>query len=341
MWIDGVELAVEPGREVVAGPLGLRAVDHTDRPLEPRFGQHGCGVRVGHRHPEASRSEPLVDDLVEQVLVALGQSRPHGASPRRLAPVRRRGHLAVVGRQPDQCDGVLAVALAGELSDVELTARAHPRGAGVADVRVVFPDHDLGATASPVEVVEQGVERRGHVPIPQVPRRDVGAVHLLVVLLGVAHHDGVLFGAEQLVLGQPAIALGVLRGLASQRDQLGDDLVLAGNRPLVRQGEAVGLALGADVVEARIPRSGALRLVGIDRVEVRDDRFDRGPQAVEVEPVEARHAERIGDPVVPLAQPVDELDHLGVAPHPGREASEVAQRFARRNDRSTAPSRSG
>jgi len=108
---------------------------------------------------------------------------------------------------------------------------------------------------------------------------------------------------------------------------LGDDLVLARNRPLVRQGESVGLAFGADVVEARIPCTGALCLVGIDRVEVRDDCFDRGSQAVEVEPVEARHAERIGDPVVAFAQPVDELDHLGVAPHPGREAPEISQRL--------------
>ena len=49
-------------------------------------------------------------------------------------------------------------------------------------------------------------------------------------------------------------------------------------------------------------------------------------QAVEIEPVEAGGLAGLGASLW-LAQPADEIEHLGVAPHPGREAAEVAQRL--------------
>jgi hypothetical protein len=50
----------------------------------------------------------------------------------------------------------------------------------------------------------------------------------------------------------------------------------------------------------------------VDAVEVAKDLLDGGVHAVEVHPVEARAPER--------AQPLDEREHLEVAPHPRREA---------------------
>ena len=55
----------------------------------------------------------------------------------------------------------------------------------------------------------------------------------------------------------------------------------------------------------------------------------RGVQAVEVEPVEADLRSPCPARVVVRAQPADEVEHVGVAPHPGREALEAAQRLAR------------
>ena len=139
------------------------------------------------------------------------------------------GDRAVEGGEADQ-HALVAVALAGQLADVELAASAHLGGARVADVRVVLPHDDLRPGELAVEVLDERVERAGHVPVAQVPRRHLGPVHLLVVLLGVAHEARVLLGEEVLVLGDPAVAAQVRVGPAAQLDQLGDDLVLARDR---------------------------------------------------------------------------------------------------------------
>jgi hypothetical protein len=82
------------------------------------------------------------------------------------------------------------------------------------------------------------------------------------------------------------------------------------------------MAKGA-VVEAL---AGAARRLGIGLVEVADDGLDRAVQAVQVEAVEARGALRA---LVVLAQPLDELEHHRVPPHPAREAAEVSERRVR------------
>ena len=85
---------------------------------------------------------------------------------------------------------------------------------------------------------------------------------------------------------------------------------------------AVTGRLGAPGNETAValPRDpGGLR---VDRVEVMQHRLDRGAEAIDIEPVEARLAVRVGDCGVDLLQAVEELRNLAVAPHPGREASE-------------------
>ena len=66
----GVELVGESRLEVVAVALGLGAVDHADRALEPGLAQRGSCGRCRSREPEA-----LDADVVEELLVAPGERR--------------------------------------------------------------------------------------------------------------------------------------------------------------------------------------------------------------------------------------------------------------------------
>ena len=75
------------------------------------------------------------------------------------------------------------------------------------------------------------------------------------------------------------------------------------------------------------PVPGSLGCLRVSLVEVIEDGGDGGMQAVEVEAVEAGPRGRLRDAVVALAQPADEIEHVGVAPHPGGEALEVGQRL--------------
>ena len=65
---------------------------------------------------------------------------------------------------------LLAEPFARELADVQLAALAHLRRPRVAYVGVVRPDGYLRASAAALEVLDQLVERLGHVSVAQVPR---------------------------------------------------------------------------------------------------------------------------------------------------------------------------
>ncbi len=56
-----------------------------------------------------------------------------------------------------------------------------------------------------VEMSNERIERAGHMAVSQIPRGDLSSVHLLVVLLGVAHQTSVLLGEEELVVGDPPV----------------------------------------------------------------------------------------------------------------------------------------
>ncbi len=221
----------------------------------------------------------------------------------------------------------MPVALSGELPDVELAAASHRGRTRVADVGVVLPHDHLGVPELPVEVLDERVECGRHVPVAEVPGRDLGPVHLLVVLLGVTNEQRVLLGEEQVVLGDPAVPAEVGVPAATELEELRHDLVLAGQRAFVRECVAVRLTVDAEVVEARVARSGLLGFGRIHAVEVRDHRFHRGAQAVQVEADEAHPARRMPVRLVPRARPLHELDDVPVPPHPRREPPEVAQRM--------------
>ena len=97
-------------------------------------------------------------------------------------------------------------------------------------------------------------------------------------------------------------------------------------RPLVDDRMSVRLTLGTHMVEARVAPACHLSLLGIDLIEVPDDRLDRGTQAVEVKPIEAGLGSRVGLSVVAGPQPLHEAQHIPVSPHPGGKAAEAPQR---------------
>ena len=216
--------------------------------------------------------------------------------------------------------------LTDELSDVELAPPAHLRCPGVANVRVVLPDRDRRVLLMVAQVIEQRVGRVRHVAVAKVPRRDVGAVHLLVVLLRIPDHDRVLLGEEGFVERVHAIAAEVVGGTARRATSWVTTSSSHGIAPCVRERVAVRLALRApESIEACVACAGACGFLGVDGFEVRDDGFHRRGQAVEVQPVEADLVGRVASIVV-VPQPLDEPDDLAVAPHPGREPAEAPER---------------
>ena len=173
---------------------------------------------------------------------------------------------------------------------------------------------------------EKRVEGFRHVRVAQVPGRDASLEHRAVVFLRGLDQAGVLLGREELVLVVPAARQDSLSP-ALHLDQLVHDFPLAVGREAEGSRVSIALRVLAEVLEAGVPVAGPLGRLGVHLVEVREDGGDGAVQAVEVEPVEAGPRGRIRDAVVALAQPADEIEHVGVAPHPGGEALEVGQRL--------------
>ncbi len=71
--------------------------------------------------------------------------------------------------------------------------------------------------------------------------------------------------------------------------------------------------------------AGAFGRLRIDLLEVGDHRFDGRLQTVEVETVETHAAAALAR-LVEVAQPTDEVQDVGVPPHPGRKATKSGER---------------
>src|ERR1700730_7585762 len=91
--------------------------------------------------------------------------------------------------------------------------------------------------------------------------------------------------------------------------------------------ETIDLRVRAEMVEAGVTSAGSLRRIGVDALEILDDRFHRGMQAVKIEPVKAGLSSALGKGIVVRSQLLDKLHDIGVAPHPSRKAPEVAERL--------------
>lgn len=92
----GVELGVQPGVEVVAGPFGLRPVDDADGAFQPRAGKPLAALLVEWEQ------EALVVGLVEQLLVANGKGGPDVLAVGGATPLGGGRDLAVMGGETDQ-----------------------------------------------------------------------------------------------------------------------------------------------------------------------------------------------------------------------------------------------
>ena len=103
----------------------------------------------------------------------------------------------------------------------------------------------------------------------------------------------------------------------------------AGQARTESRSEPVGLAVvGGGVVEARVPLAARAAALGIDLLEEGDHFLHRSMQAVQVQTVEARlPSASLSTMLVMGVQPVDEVSHDDVPPHPGGEALEPAERF--------------
>jgi hypothetical protein len=225
---EQVELPAGDRVDVVAPALGLGAVDDADHPLEALGVEHAAGAEV-----EDAAVDPGV---VQEPLDGALEARPDVPPLGRRVPVARGGDRAGVRDEADDAH-VVAVALAGELAEVELAVDgAHGGRAGVAEMGVVRPHHDPGAA----EVVAERVERVGHVRVAQVPRARAAAVHRAVVALGVGGELRVLLGHEVRVVRELPVAGGQLGGALAELAQLRDDGVLA--RVLAAGGGRVAVA---------------------------------------------------------------------------------------------------
>jgi hypothetical protein len=322
---DRVELVGRAGPEVVAVALGFRQVNHADRPLKARgaqgIGRPRCCVEAEH--------ELLLSHLVHELLDAVWKRRPHPLSLSRPFPAVGRRDRPGIGGEPHDAT-VTGMALADQLADIQLAACCVLGSPDVAEVRIVRPHDYLGGRAPLLgEVTDERFEGGGHVPIAQVPRRDPPAEHRAVVLLGRLHRAGILFCVEQFVLRDQAVPPGILRGMSLQVDELLDHGALALLARTVGGSEPVNLGVVAnEVVEARVALTRPGRRLWIHPIQVADDFVDGSIQAIQIQAVEAGPGHlAAAQPVVVLTLPGHEIQHVGVPPHPGREALESAQRL--------------
>ncbi len=69
------------------------------------------------------------------------------------------------------------------------------------------------------------------------------------------------------------------------------------------------------------------RAWGVNFVQIAEHRLHRGVKAVEVQTIKADLGRARRQRVVVRSQPADEIEHIGVTPHPGGETLEAAERI--------------
>src|ERR1044072_6586668 len=176
---------------------------------------------------------------------------------------------------------------------------------------------------------DQRVERFGHVPVAHVPRVDPAAKHRTVILLRILDEPRVLLGIEELVARNAPVAVGEFRGATPQLNQLLDDGRLARLGRVVGGSVRVRGRVLAEVLEARITMARPARGLGVNLIQVPQYGLNRSVEPAEVEPVEANLCRADRQRVVVYSQPLGELAHDRVAPHPDGETLEARECRAR------------
>src|SRR3954463_6019778 len=176
-------------------------------------------------------------------------------------------------------------------------------------MRVVRPDHDLGARPLPAEMSSQRIQPLGHVGVAQVPRL-AAMEHDAVVGLGVLNQPCVLLSEEKLVLGHAPVALHELGGSALKIQELANSRVCARLSRAKASRIAIILWISAKLLEASVALAGLLRRLRINSIQVAKHCLDRAVEAVKVEPIKAGLGRIAGKRIVMIAQPADEIEHI-------------------------------
>ena len=258
------------GLHVVARTLAFRAVDHADEAFEQVAGKAVAQVPG----PSEIGKEARDAGCMAQRLPTAGQGRANGHHLHLVAPVGGSGDGAGGGAEADQ-RRLVPEAFTAELAQVQLVhAASHGCRPGIADVRVVGPDHGPCPRAARFEDLLQRFE---HVPVTQVPRRGAALIHGAIVAFRRADQAGVLRRVK--------IALGVavhsaLQDLAA----LGDHGLLAAAIALAQHRAAVMGGLLGPGRQASIAAAGDAGGFGIVAVEIAEHRLDGAGQTVKVQP---------------------------------------------------------
>jgi hypothetical protein len=77
------------------------------------------------------------------------------------------------------------------------------------------------------------------------------------------------------------------------------------------------------MIETGVTITRTLGSLGIDFLEIFKDRMDRFEKTVEIDAIKTGWRLAWSKLVVVLAQPSDEVEHIGVPPHPRRKAFEA------------------
>ena len=150
---------------------------------------------------------------MEQRIAAAGKRRPDALALSHAIPVGGGRNRPMIRGEADQ-HGIAAIFLARQLADIQLAALTHRCCPGVAQMRIMRPDDDLGMPTFAAEVSHQRLQRLDHVAVAQVPRRHFAEKHRAVILFGILDQAGILLGVKELVLRDASIAPCVLGAMA-------------------------------------------------------------------------------------------------------------------------------
>ena len=90
-------------------------------------------------------------------------------------------------------------------------------------------------------------------------------------------------------------------------------------------GVAIGVGFLTELFEATVMMTRAHRRFRINLVQISEHRFDRSMQTIKIQPVESAFPIFKCLLIVVLAEPTDEIEDIGIAPHPLREPLETAE----------------
>ena len=173
-------------------------------------------------------------------------------------------------------------------------------------------------------MLNQRVQRLGHMAVAQIPGRDSLTKHGAVILFGILYQPGVLFREEEFIGKGVAIAAGKVGSALAHLHPLVDDLILAALAQSKTGGVSVSLRILAKILEAGIAIAGAAGSFGVNLVQEIKDSPDGSMQTVKIQSIEAYTSRGLVQLVV-IPQPANKVEHIGVAPHPGGKSLEASK----------------